>query len=71
METGTALILIAVVLIGLFLLVAAFIGAVALFALAAEQGFIGMAAYVACWVFFFPVMLGICIIFGLIAMLSN
>ena len=32
-----------------------------LFAWAAEQGFIGIAVYVACWVFMAPVMIGICI----------
>ena len=42
----------------------AFVGAVALFMLAAEQGFIGLAAYVACWVFLSPLMLIICIIIG-------
>lgn len=44
---------------------AAFVGAVVLFGFAAEQGFIGIAVYVACWVFGFPVMLVICIIVGL------
>ena len=32
-----------------------------LFLLASEQGFIGIAVYIACWVFMFPVMLVICI----------
>ena len=38
-----------------------------LFVWASEQGFIGVAVYVACWVFMFPVMVFICIagaIFG-------
>ena len=47
---------------------AAFFGAVFLFAFAAEQGFIGLAAYVACWVFLFPVMLVVCIINGFFLM---
>lgn len=47
---------------------AAFAGAVALFGFAAEQGFIGIAAYIACWVFFFPVMLAIAVIVGLVIM---
>ncbi len=59
-----------IVVIGLVvgggLLIAAFIGAVALFGFAGEQGFIGLAVYVACWVFFFPVMLVISIIVGII-----
>jgi len=32
-----------------------------LFSWASEQGFIGVAAYVACWVFMFPVMVSICV----------
>ena len=47
---------------------AAFVGAPFLFALAAEQGFIGRAAYVVCWVFLFPVMLIICIVIGFFLM---
>lgn len=35
--------------------------AVNLFHWSLEQGFIGIAAYIACWVFLFPVMLTICI----------
>ena len=44
------------------LIVRAITVALLLFAWAAEQGFVGVAAYVACWVFLFPVMLAICII---------
>ncbi len=54
--------------IAICLLIAAFGGAVFLFAFAAEQGFVGIAAYIACWVFLFPVMLVICIIVGLFIM---
>ena len=50
---------------------AAFRGAAFLFALAAEQGFIGRAAYVACWVFLFPVMLIICIVIGFFLMWAS
>lgn len=53
------------------LLSAAFAGAVALFGFAAEQGFVGIAAYIACWVLFFPVMLTIAIIIGLIIMWAS
>lgn len=49
----------------------ALIGALALLAFAGEQGFVGLAAYVACWVFFFPVMLVICIIVGFFARNTN
>ena len=44
-----------------------FIVAANLFSWASEQGFIGVAVYIACWVFMFPVMVVICIggaIFG-------
>ena len=55
----------------IWLLIAAFSGAVSLFAFAAEQGFIGIAAYIACWVFLFPAMLIICIIVGFFTMWAN
>lgn len=45
----------------------AFRGAVVLLAFAAEQGFVGLAAYVACWVFLLPVMLVICVFVGMVA----
>jgi hypothetical protein len=41
-------------------------GALFLLAYANEQGFIGLAVYIAAWVFMFPVMLVICIIIGLL-----
>ena len=53
------------------LCIAAFAGAVFLFAYAGEQGFIGLAVYIACWVFFFPVMLIICIVIGLFLMWAS
>jgi len=45
---------------------AAIVGALFLLAFAGEQGFIGLTVYVLLWVFFFPVMLVISIIFGFI-----
>ena len=33
-----------------------------LFAWASDQGFVGIAAYVACWVFMFPIMVAVCLI---------
>lgn len=63
MET---LILIIIIMAGLIGLAALVLGAIALFAFAAEQGFVGLAAYVACWVFLLPIMIGACIITGLI-----
>lgn len=41
-----------------------FIVAGELFEWAAKQGFIGVAVYIACWVFMFPVMIGICVVLG-------
>ena len=46
-------------------LVLVFVGACNLFAWASESGFVGFAAYIACWVFLFPVMVIICLISGL------
>lgn len=40
------------------------IGAVFLLSWAVEQGFIGAAAYFACWILLFPFMLTACIITG-------
>jgi hypothetical protein len=41
-----------------------FAGAIQIFSFAAEQGFLGIAAYVACWVFMAPVMLVASVIVG-------
>lgn len=49
-----------------FLLRYAYFGALFLFEWAVEQGFIGAAAYVACWIFLFPFMLAACVITGAI-----
>lgn len=67
MET---LIIIAVVIvclvIGFFLLKYGYVGTLFLFAWAVEQGFIGAAAYFACWIFLFPFMLAAVVITGAI-----
>ena len=74
MEPWAIILLVVVGLFALWLIiklgVAAFAGAVVLLAFAGEQGFIGLAAYIALWVFLFPAMLIVCIIIGLIT-LSN
>jgi hypothetical protein len=49
----------------------AFLGGGLILALALEQGFLGLAAYVACWVLLFPVMLTISIIVGFLATLVD
>ncbi len=71
MEFWVIVLLVVGGLIALWLCWAAFIGALALFAFAGEQGFIGIAAYIACWVFLFPVMLVVCIVVGIVVMFSN
>ncbi|GJL86561.1 MAG: hypothetical protein DHS20C03_02700 [Minwuia thermotolerans] len=74
MEPWLIILLVAVGLFAIWLafilLCAAFSGAVALLVFAAAQGFVGIAAYIACWVIFFPVMLVISVIMGLIIMLA-
>lgn len=55
----------AVVVLGLILLAATILGAINLFAYAGRQGFVGLAAYVACWVFLAPVIGTISALFGL------
>ena len=50
---------------------AAVVGALVLCYFASEQGFIGLAAYVACWVFLFPVMLVISIIIGFVMLWTD
>lgn len=44
-------------LLALALSLAVIVGAIALFAFAADQGFIGLVAYFAAWFFLFPIML--------------
>ncbi|MEZ5813246.1 MAG: hypothetical protein R3E13_00730 [Alphaproteobacteria bacterium] len=56
------------IIAGLIGLTALVVGAITLFAFAAEQGFIGLAAYFACWVFLLPVMLVASILVGLVAL---
>ncbi len=69
METWLVVLLIGGGLLALLLLmflgILAIKGAVALFAMAVDQGFVGIAAYIACWVLLAPAMLVACIIAGL------
>lgn len=48
---------IALLALALFVISSLYYGVVLIFGFAAEQGFIGIAAYIACWVFLAPVML--------------
>lgn len=52
--------------IALWLITRTLFGAAFLFAYAGEQGFIGFAVYIACWVFMFPVMLIVSLIVGIL-----
>lgn len=64
----------AVLMLIVFLLVSLYFGFIGIFAFAAEQGFLGISAYVACWVFLMPVMavahfiVGAVMTFGIIAL---
>ena len=62
--TITLLVIIGII-VGLVGLAALIAGAVNLFSYAGKQGFVGLAAYVACWVFMAPIMATICILVGL------
>jgi hypothetical protein len=57
--------------LGWVLLRAAFYGTLAVLGWASEQGFIGIAAFAACWIFIFPVMLVFCIIVGFVVKLAD
>jgi hypothetical protein len=63
---GIAIALTALVVI-IYLIKYLFVGAALLFAWACEQGFIGAAAYFACWILLFPFMVVACVISGAIA----
>ena len=54
-----------------WLLICAVGGALQLFAFAAEQDFLGVIAYIAAWVFLFPVMLVLCAVIGIVRRLTN
>lgn len=64
-----ALLALAVVLLiwAVRLLGDALVVAAHLFEWASGQGFIGVAVYIACWVFMFPVMLVVCVVMALFA----
>jgi hypothetical protein len=58
-------------LIAIILLKFLFVGAVTLLNWASEQGFVGVAVYIACWVFLLPVMVAACIISGALSWWAN
>ena len=57
--------------IAIYLIKYLFFGTLFLFAYASEQGFIGTAAYFACWILLFPFMLAACIITGAVISWSD
>lgn len=69
MDYGSVILLIIGWLVALSLIVSfailVFMGAAGLLGWASEQGFVGVGAYVACWVFLFPFMLAACFIAGI------
>src|SRR6056297_2453184 len=58
-------------LLAIWLLMLAFAGAIVMLSLAAAQGFVGLVAFVAAWVFLFPIMLVIAIVLGFVASLGE
>lgn len=78
MNTDQIVLFIGVIILGALALLLAFwlirlglVGAIFLLGFAAEQGFVGLAVYVACWVFLFPVMIIACLIVGYMARNEN
>jgi hypothetical protein len=63
--TVEAITLGAAVLATLGLIWAGVVGSIALFGIASGQNTIGYVLYFACWVFLFPAMILVCILFGL------
>ena len=63
-EAGWIMLVIAIpVVLGLLWLAESALGvAIGLFKIASEWGFVGIAIYVACWVFMFPIMVAVCLI---------
>jgi hypothetical protein len=63
METETFWTILAII-IGIFFIVSFVIGVINLFVFAINQGFIGLAVFLACWFFMWPVMLVVSLLFG-------
>ena len=59
-----------VIVLGLIVLASLILGFMFLLTFASEQGFVGLAVLVACWVFMFPVMLVISGIIGFVLLLA-
>ncbi len=68
---STTLIVIIVVLLAIYLLRSLFIGASVLLAWAGMQGFVGVAAYVTCWIFLAPFMAVASIVIGMMPLDSQ
>lgn len=57
--------IITVIIVGLIGIAALVLGAIDIFSYASAQGFVGIATYVACWVFLGPIIATISILIGL------
>jgi len=70
-EVVVGIVAIVAIIVALAVFAAFLYGAIGFFAMAAAQGFIGIAAYIACWVFLAPVMAVVCVLFGIYLYFSN
>ena len=53
------------------LLSGAHVGAAFIFGLVAKNGILASAAYIFVWILFFPVMLAVCIVLGIVLMINH
>ena len=58
-------------LICFLLLAGAHVGAAFIFGLVAKNGMLAAAAYISVWILFFPVMLAVCIVLGIVLMINH
>ena len=63
-----ALLVVAIVILGIIGIAALILGAIELFAYAGQQGFVGLAAFAACWVFLSPIIATVSVLIGLYLM---
>ena len=54
-----------------FVLFSIWVGCMVLFGLAAVQGFVGVAAFIACWIFLFPLMLAVSFLVGAVIVIGG
>jgi hypothetical protein len=75
MDFWTITMIVAAVVAGLtviaFIFSSLWIGGIVLFSLAAVQGFVGIAAFIACWIFLFPLMLAASFLVGAVTIIVD